>query len=109
MTSASWLSGSASSASRQMLSASPGSLSSRYRSAFARALGTASSDSVFSSKVMAILNSSGFRSRLSTPKSSKQFDDRVVQFIDHPLLERDDGIVGDGNPLGADFGARSEE
>src|SRR5437867_3992750 len=47
--SASWLSGSILSTSRQMLSASPGSFKRRYRSAFASALVTASGEMAFSS------------------------------------------------------------
>src|SRR5918995_2345288 len=32
-------------------------------------------------------------------------DDRVVADVDHPLLERDDRVVGDADPLGAHLGA----
>src|SRR6266545_5328073 len=36
---------------------------------------------------------------------SHQLHDRIEGVIHHPLLERDDGVVGDGDALGADGGA----
>src|SRR5262245_40826088 len=68
-----------------MLSASLGSLSSRYRSALASALGTASCESDFRSNM------------ISSAQYSKHLRNRVVQVVDDTLLERDDGIVGNGD------------
>src|SRR5262245_23598112 len=90
---ASWLSGSVASASRQMLSASPGSFSRRYRSALASARGTASGERVL-------------RSNMATStQHSKYLRDRVVQLIDDALFEGNDGVVGDGDAFWTDLRA----
>src|SRR6185436_4550755 len=78
--------------SRQMLSASPGSLSSRYRSAFSSALGIASCVRGFRSNMAA-----SFR----WPNHAQQPTDRVVEPVDDPLLHRNDRVVGDGDLLRA--------
>src|SRR3954469_20510291 len=77
------------SASRQMLSASAGSFKRRYRSAFARALGTASSDKVLSSNMLA------------SAEHPQQLRDRIVQLIDDALFERNDSVVGNSDPFRA--------
>src|SRR3954464_11906172 len=94
MTKASSFCGSTCKMSRQMLSASPGSFSRRYRSAFASAAGTPSFDMGFR------LNLSMITSRAKHPQ---QLCDRIVKAIDDPLLERDDGILRDRNVFGTDF------
>src|SRR5262245_6576650 len=38
-------------------------------------------------------------------EDAEQLLDRVVEAVDHAFLERDDGVVGDGDALGADLGA----
>src|SRR5688572_11545943 len=93
-TSASWLSGSAASTSWQILSASPGSFSNRYRIAFSRAAGTASLESGLSS-----INGSSF-----PPKLSQEFAERIIEFIHHPFFQRNDRVVGNGDALRADVG-----
>src|SRR6185295_12870384 len=30
---------------------------------------------------------------------------RIIELVDHPFLQGDDGVVGDGDPFGADLGA----
>src|SRR5436305_509486 len=85
--------------SRQMLSASSGSLSRRYRWAFSSAAGMASRDSGLSSYIGGLLRSDLF------PEDAQEPLQRIVELVDHPLLQRDDGVVGDGDPLGADLGA----
>src|SRR5262249_52733710 len=41
----------------------------------------------------------------SPAEFSEEHGDRVVEFVDDTLLERNDGVVGDVNFFGADFGA----
>ena len=38
-------------------------------------------------------------------KQAEQFGDRIVISVDDPFLERNDGVVGYMNMLGADLGA----
>src|SRR5438045_4088666 len=105
-----------------MLSASPGSFSRRYRSAFTSAAGTASFDSGFSGYIdpptlpagtpaprlaqsvpLALRCSLHFvRSR---PKHSQQPRERIVEPVDHSLFQRNDRIVGDRDVFRADFRA----
>src|SRR5712675_995782 len=90
----SWLSGSVLRMSRQMLSASCGSLSSRYPSAFAMALGIALSLNGLSSNMTAPFSARG-------AEDAEQAPQRIVHLVHHPLLQRDDGVVGDGNAFRA--------
>src|SRR5262249_7923524 len=80
-------------ASRQMLSGSAGSLRRRYRSALASALGTASGDRALSSNMR------------TSAEHPQQLRDRIVELVDDALLERNDGVVGNGDSLGTDVGA----
>src|SRR5690349_15034357 len=100
---ASWLSGSVSRASRQMLSASPGSFKSRYRSALARARGTASGERLFNSNCMA--TSKCRNASIRTAEHPEHLRDGVVELIDDALLQRNDRVVGDRDALGAYLGA----
>src|SRR5262249_8768374 len=59
------------------------------RSAFLRARGTASGERLFNSNMA------------TSTQNPKHLRDRVVQLIDDALFEWDDGVVGDGDPLGA--------
>src|SRR3984893_16239713 len=82
--------------SRQMLSASTGSVSRRERWAFARAGGTASRERGLSSKPL---------TGASLPERREEPLERIEELVDHPLLERDDRVVGDRDALRADLGA----
>src|SRR5688572_15793692 len=84
-------------ASRQMLSASAGSLSSRYRSALAMARATVSGERVLSSNSM---RTSGLRA-----KHAQELHNRVVQTVDDALFQRDDRVVGNRDALRADLRA----
>jgi len=42
---------------------------------------------------------------LSTAKFAEKHGNRVVEFVNDALLERNDGVVGDVNFFGADFRA----
>src|SRR5262245_37117079 len=57
-------------------------------------LPTASRDSVFNSNCMG-----------SSPNDAEQLGHGIVELIDHALLEWNDGVVGDGDALGAHLGA----
>src|SRR5947209_2102684 len=92
----SWLSSSTRRTSRQMLSASCGSLSRRYRSALATARGIAA--------VLIGLSSNMARSFSSGAEEPEEPDERIVHPIDDPLLEGDDGIVGDVDVFRTDPG-----
>ena len=39
------------------------------------------------------------------PDQSPKPGQRIVELVHHALLERDDGVVGDGDPIGTDLGA----
>src|SRR6186997_2406001 len=80
-----------------MLSASPGSLSNRYRIAFSSAAGIPSLESGFRLNMGASL--------ILWPQSSPQPAERIVKLIHHSLLERNDGVVGYGDVLRAHVGA----
>src|SRR5689334_6265783 len=43
--------------------------------------------------------------RSASTKHAEQLLDRIVEAIDHPLLERNDRVVRDRDVLGADLGA----
>src|SRR5436305_8334918 len=88
--------------SRQMLSASRASFNRRYRCAFSSAAGMASLARGLSSYIAGLLRCGYFR---LLPKDAQQPLQRIVEFVDHPLLERDDGIIGDGDRLRTDLGA----
>src|SRR5258708_2859448 len=94
MVSTSWLSGSTRRMSRQMLSASCGSLSSRYRSALAMARGTAA--------LVIGLSSNMARSLSGAAEGREQIAERIVPAIGDPVVERDDGVVGDVDLLRTD-------
>src|SRR5579884_2415374 len=86
--------------SRQMLSAMSGSLSKRYLSALASACGMLSRDIGFSwNSIFASLRS------IRRAEHTEQFRDRVEEAIHHPLLQRNNRIIGDRDALRADFGA----
>src|SRR3954469_25107795 len=101
--SASWLEESAASTSSQMLCASPGSFNSRYRSALTSARGTASGESGLSSNMLTSSAPLKGRPRLRLTTIPSQHPEhlghRVVQSIDDTLFERDERVVGDGNPF----------
>src|SRR5215468_6577831 len=99
ITSARWSSGCRRRMSRQMLSASTGSFSSRYRSAFSRARGIASRERGFSSNMLPSSRPSALL------EEAKEPHERIVRVVHHPLLERDDRVIGDGNALRAHLGA----
>src|SRR6266404_98494 len=99
-----------------MLSASTGSWSSRYRSAFASARDTASGERVLSSNSMAA-SIRTIRLKPDTTyiyvrrtvslraKHSQQLGDRVVESVNHALFQRDDGVVCNRDALGTDLRA----
>src|SRR5580658_1329624 len=110
-------SGETSSTSLQMLTASSGWFKARYCLAFSSASSRLLAPSLLSDKV--VINPSllplGFghlgqlRGRLPpilrAPHLAEQPADRVVVIVDHTLLDRDDGVVGDRDLLGAHLGA----
>src|SRR5207302_2433498 len=93
----SWLSESVRRMSRQMLSASCGSLSNRYRSALAIALGMAAWLIGLSSNMTASFSARGAQQPDQAPQ-------RIVDLVHHALLERDDGVVGDVDAFRAHAG-----
>src|SRR5260370_9537677 len=81
-----------------MLSASPGSLSRRYRMAFSSAAGIASGpESDLSSNMVLHFQ--------QLPHSFPQATQRIIKLIDDPLLQRNDCVVSDGDVFWTNFGA----
>src|SRR5262245_28132618 len=107
----SWCALSTSRMSRQMLSAVPGSLSSRYCLAFSIAPGMPAFVSGLSSKSMRALERRCARSLPETARAApllaaeqrrEQPLQRIVEAVDDALLQRNDRVVGDRDVLGAD-------
>src|SRR5262245_8931866 len=94
------LSGSTRRMSRQMLSASSGSLSRRYRRAFSKAAGTEAEAIDFS---LGIFPSGccGWRRRRTAARADdlQKFDDRVVISVHNSFFERNDRVVRDLDAL----------
>src|SRR5215204_1540890 len=85
--------------SRQMLSASAGSLRSRYRSACASAAGIAVCERAFRSNIATPLGMNSPREHPQEPAH------RIVEPIHHALLQGDDRVLGNRNVFRADVRA----
>src|SRR5918995_634924 len=95
-TRACWLSGLIARTSRQMLSAEVGSLMIRYRSAFWSAAAMPSGVMGFGSNMVSI--------RLPA-ENLHQLPQRIEELVHHPLLERNDRIIGNRDVFGTNLGA----
>src|SRR5919106_1558325 len=100
MISASWFSPAISRMSRQMLSASHGSFSRRYRSAFRSAAGIPSREGVLRVYSGSLLAWCAARPPATPPADERP--QRIVHLVHHPLLQGDDRVVRDCDLLGAD-------
>src|SRR5437870_4990694 len=99
VTNALWFSGSTWRMSRQILSAAEESFNNRYRSAFCSAAGTPAFVIGFSSIAHLTAVNHGSQPAplllLSARIDLYEFADRIEEFINHALFERDDSVVGD--------------
>src|SRR5207247_2098613 len=95
---ASWFSASIASTSRQMLSASAGWFSSRYLSAFSSAAGMPLGTMCFSAYRIETVSR-------RPPEAPPEPAEGVVELVDDAFLQRNDGVIGDVDRLGADLRA----